>query len=190
MGLEKIISKILADSKAKEQSIISGAQKESKVLIADAKNKKAEILDSYQKKADEMISQMRIREEAGMEIDVNKKMLSIQREILDTSFDSLLEHFKNLPDDRKKTLYSAMIEKMRQEITTGTIHCRKGEERLFSGLSGYTMGQPIDTIGGFLVENSDGSLFFDMRFEALLRDIWVRNLKEISEILFPRGDSQ
>ena len=188
MGLEKIVSKILADSKAKEQSILADAQKDSQGILADAQKQKAEILDSYKVKAEQSAAQMRAREEAGMEIEVNKKMLSIRREILEDAFEGVLQHFMKIQDSEKRKLYTAMVARLRTEIPSGTIHCRKGEEGMFSGVSGFRVGPPVDTIGGFIAENSDGTLIMDMRLEVLLKEIWDKHLVEVSGLLFPDGE--
>ncbi len=184
MGLDKIVSKILADSKSREQSIVSGAQKEGKELLAEARKKKSEIIDAYQEKADQAIEDMKAREKAGMEIEVKKNMLSVRREILEEAFDSVLEHFLNLPDNEKRVIYSATISRLQGEFQQGRIHCRRGEENFFSGIPNFTVAEPVDTIGGFIAENTDGSLIIDMRFETLLKEIWDHHLVEISGILF------
>jgi len=189
MGLDKIVTKILADSKAKEQSIISDAHKQSEELMADAMRQKAELLDSYQKRAEQAIAQMKVREGAGMEIEVKKKLLSTRREILEDTFDSVLEHFMNLPESEKRKLYSAMMTRLKVEFQGGKIHCRRGEEGLFPAMPGFTMVEPVETMGGFIAESNDGSLMVDMRFEALLKEIWDSHLVEISGILFPDGES-
>jgi V/A-type H+-transporting ATPase subunit E len=184
MGLDKIVASILADSKVKEQSILSEAAAETKTLMAEVSRRNVEVLKAYRKKTEESVARLKERQEAGMEIEVKKQMLSARKQILDESFDRVLKHFGALPESDKRKLYSAMSVKLLAEFKSGTIHCRKGDEHLFAGLSGFTIGQPMDIIGGFLAENSDGTLVFDMRFKVLLKDIWDRHLNEISDMLF------
>lgn len=184
MGLDKIVVSILADSKAKEQSILSGAEAEAKAIMDEANRRKAEVLDDYRRRADESVASLKERQKAGLEIEVKKQMLSTRKEILDDSFDRILKYFGALPEPDRKKLYSAMTSRLLTQFKIGTIHCRKDDEHLFSGLSGFTIGQPMDIVGGFMAENQDGTLVFDMRFEVLLEDMFNRHLGDISNMLF------
>ena len=42
----------------------------------------------------------------------------------------------------------------------------------------------VDGLGGFVLEDTDGSVLMDYRFEGRLRDAWDEKLGEVSSILF------
>ena len=190
MSLEKIVASILANSKADEQNILLEARADARAVMDEASHGKAKILENYRIKTEKTISMMKERAEAGMEIDEKKEILSIRRQILEDMFNRVLEHFSNLPDASKQKLYSAMAARLLTEFTRGRIHCRRDEAHLLGGIGQFSMGEPIDTAGGFLAENDDGTLVMDMRFEVLLKDLWDRNLDIISGLLFEDGEAQ
>ena len=171
MGLDKIVTRVVADSKANEANIIAEANKDREETLREAAKKRAEILETFRVDMEKTISQMKVRAEAGMEIDVKKEMLSTRKQILENMFEKVLEHFREIPDATKRKLYSALTTKLLEEFTQGTIHCRSGEEHLFRGIGQFSVGQPIDTAGGFIAESSDGNLVMDMRFEGLLKEL-------------------
>jgi vacuolar-type H+-ATPase subunit E/Vma4 len=188
MSLEKIVSKVESDSKAAEQAILQEAARYRNEQIRQTSLKRDEILKEFNLKAEQTIVQLRSREEAGLEMEVKKRMLSSRKNVLDSAFAGVLEHFKNLPAGAKKNLYAALMARVSKEIPSGKIRHLKGEESLFSGFKAYTKGEPTEGIGGFIVVSADGHLEMDMRFEVLLKELWDRNLGEISAKLFHDGE--
>ncbi len=187
MSLEKIVSKVEQDSKAAEQAMLQEAAKQRNERITQANRRRDEILAEHSHKALQTIAQLRSREEAGLEMEVKKRMLMSRKRILDTAFRGVLEHFAKLSPADKKKIYAALMAKAAKDIPSGRIHFVKGEESLFSGHSGYTKGGHITSAGGFILESDDGHLEMDMRFEVLLKDLWDRNLGEVSSMLFGEG---
>jgi vacuolar-type H+-ATPase subunit E/Vma4 len=187
MSLEKIVSKVVADSQAAEQAILQGATRYRNEQLRQASQKSDEMLKEFNLKAEQAIAQLRSREEAGLEMEVKKRMLSSRKNTLDSAFAGVLEHFKNLPAGAKTGLYVALMARVSKEIPSGKIRHIKGEDSLFSGFKAYTKGEPIEGIGGFIVVSADGRMEMDMRFEVLLKELWDRNLGEISAKLFSDG---
>ena len=188
MSLEKIVSKIDADSKAAELAILQEGARHRDEQLKAASQKRAEILKEFNVRAEQAITQLNSREIAGLEMEIKKRMLASRRRTLDSAFEGVLEHFKKLPNTAKKNLYAALMAKAMKDIPSGTVRHLKGEESLFSAYSSFRSGQPIDGIGGFIVQSPDGKLEMDMRLEVLLRELWDRNLGEISARLFSDGD--
>ena len=120
MGLDKIVTRVVADSKANEANIIAKANKEREELLREAAKKRTEILEAFRVDMEKTISQMKERAEAGMEIDIKKEMLSTRKQILENMFDRVLEHFREIPDTSKRELYSALTKKLLDEFTQGT----------------------------------------------------------------------
>jgi vacuolar-type H+-ATPase subunit E/Vma4 len=46
------------------------------------------------------------------------------------------------------------------------------------------MGDAVDGIGGFVLEATDGSVSYDMRFDTLLETSWKDQLSSMTTILF------
>ena len=188
MGLEKIVERIVVESQAEEKRIISEAEAERQKMLGEAGKKRDEILADYRKRMEEAVVQLKQREAARTEVEVKKRFLEIRKEILDDAYRTVLEHFSALPEDTRRKYYSAMLKQVVAELPSGVIRCGKGEERFFSGIPNFTVGENIDCIGGFLAESTDGSVVLDMRFDDIVREIWERNAGEISRTIFPEGE--
>lgn len=187
MSLEKIVSKVEADSKAAEAGILREAEAQRQEALAAAKMRRDELLAEYKARAEQAVAQLKAREEAGLEMELKKRTLASRRRTLDRAFTSVLAHFAALPQDSKKRLYKSMMARVSAEIPGGKLRCRKGDEGLLSGFRGFSAGEPIDCAGGFIAVSDDGRVEVDMRFEVLLREVWDRNLGEVSAILFGDG---
>ena len=190
MELEKIIAGIEADSLSGARKIIDLAEQEKKKLLDEAQKQRQETLSRCSKTTVEQMEQLAIREKARTDVEVKKTTLIQEKLILQKAFDAVLAHFEKLPENRKRAYYSALMTNVRSEMPTGMIHCRKGEEPLFSAFSQYKLGENIETIGGFTVESNDGTIMLDMRFENLLKDIWEKHIGEIAALLLDNGAKQ
>lgn len=188
MGLEHIVERIVAESQAEEKRILSEAEVERQRMLSEAGKKRDEILADYRKQADDAVAQLKQREAARTEVEVKKRFLEIMKEILDDARHTVMGHFGALPEDTKRKYYSAMLKQVVSELPAGVIRCRRGEEKFFSGIPNFTVGENIDCIGGFLAESTDGRVVLDMRFDDIIREIWEKNAGEISSIIFPEGE--
>lgn len=187
MSLEKIVSRIEQDSKAAEQAILQESAQNREKQLKQANQEKARILKDFTAKAEQAIAQLRLREEAGLEMELKKNALASRKRSMDRAFEGVLEHFRALPAGEKKKLYAALMAQVVKDIPAGRIRHLKGEESLFSGFPGFKSGEPIQGVGGFIAVSTDGRLEMDMRFEVLLKDLWDRSLGEISAQLFGDG---
>lgn len=185
MGLERIVERIVSESEAKEKQIISKAEAERQRMLEEAGKKRDEILARYRQLIEENTAQVQQRETARTAVEVKKRLLQARKEILDETQKAVLDHFRSIPEDIGRKYYSAMLKQAVRELHSGIIRCRKGDERLFSGIPNFSVGENIDCIGGFLAESRDGSVIVDMRFDDIIREIWERNAGEIFSRIFP-----
>ena len=107
--------------------------------------------------------------EAG-KLEAKKILFDAINKNLDSTFDVIK---KELDDYSKKPEYKKVMQKLvdyskkmlAKEIV---VHCRKEDKSFFK--SGVKVGSPIQTIGGFVAENKEGTMEIDLTFEELLRN--------------------
>ena len=59
------------------------------------------------------------------------------------------------------------------------------DRKALSELAGKRgMGDAVDGLGGFVLEATDGSVSYDMRFDTLLETSWKDQLSSTNKILF------
>ncbi|MAH90475.1 MAG: hypothetical protein CMA11_01750 [Euryarchaeota archaeon] len=49
---------------------------------------------------------------------------------------------------------------------------------------GYSIGDEVDGLGGFVLEAEDGTLSFDLRFDTLLDNAWIEQRAAVNQALF------
>ena len=107
--------------------------------------------------------------EAG-KLEAKKILFEAINKNLDSTFDVIK---KELGDYSKKPEYKKVMQKLvdyskkmlAKEIV---VHCRKEDKSFFK--SGVKVGSTIQTIGGFVAENKEGTMEIDLTFEELLRN--------------------
>ena len=89
---------------------------------------------------------------------------------LSSAFDVIKQELKNYTKtpQYKKTL-EGMVNSAKKKIDQNiVIHCRDEDNSLLKNM-GVTIGSSIQTLGGIVAENKDGTKELDLTFEELLR---------------------
>ena len=203
MGVDKIKSKILEDAKAEANKIISEAEEEKAKILEKAKEeaekRKAEILKKGEKEAE--MTKSRIISEAKLE--AKKKLLKAKEEIIEMAIKKLREELTKLPEqpDYKDKLIKLIKEgavslgggelvvrlnkKDMALIDDSTLwNLEKEVESVTKKVTVLKKGEPVDIIGGCIIETADGLKSLDNSLEAIFnRNLNVIRLK-ITEKLF------
>jgi len=90
---------------------------------------------------------------------------------LESALTTIREQLKNYtkgPEYRKVLEFIVDISKKKLGENI-VIHCREEDRSILKEL-GVTIGSPIQTIGGLIAENTEGTKELDMTFEELLRN--------------------
>ena len=106
--------------------------------------------------------------EAG-KLEAKKILFNAINKNLDSTFDVIR---KELDDYSKKPEYKQVIQKLvdyskkvlAKELV---VRCREEDKQFFK--SGVKVGSTIQTLGGFIAENKEGTKEIDLTFEELLR---------------------
>ncbi len=203
MGVDKIKSKILEDAKAEANKIISEAEEEKAKILEKAKEeaekRKAEILKKGEKEAE--MTKSRIISEAKLE--AKKKLLKAKEEIIEMAIKKLREELTKLPEqpDYKDKLIKLIKEgavslgggelvvrlnkKDMALIDDSTLwNLEKEVESVTKKVTVLKKGEPVDIIGGCIIETADGLKSLDNSLEAIFnRNLNIIRLK-ITEKLF------
>jgi len=107
--------------------------------------------------------------EAG-KLEAKKILFDAINKNLDSTFDVIK---KELDDYSKKPEYKKVMQKLvdyskKMLAKELVVHCREEDKSFFK--SGVKVGSTIQTIGGFVAENKEGTMEIDLTFEELLRN--------------------
>ncbi len=150
------LDKKLSDKKSETDSKKNSAVKELKENYANEAKTKAE------REGARIV-------EAG-KLEAKKILFDAINTNLDSTFDVIK---KELDGYSKKSEYKKILQKLidyskkvlAKEII---VHCREEDKSFFK--SGVKVGSTIQTLGGFIAENKEGTKEIDLTFEELLRN--------------------
>jgi len=171
MSIEIFIQEI-ENRKKKDISIIEKQLNEKKLEIENQKTSKIqELKQSFEKDANSRSEREAARILEGGKLDAKKILFDAINKNLDSTFDIIK---KDLGEYTQNPEYKNILKKMIKTSKNAlgkniTIHFKE-EDKSFFNDSDVTLGSTIQTLGGIIAENSDGTKELDLTFEELLRN--------------------
>jgi len=107
--------------------------------------------------------------EAG-KLDAKKILFDAINKNLDSTFDTIKQELSTYTKNPEyKKILQKMVETAKKALDNKiTVHCREEDQAVFN-TQDVTIGSSIQTLGGIIAENNDGTKELDLTFEELLR---------------------
>mgnify|MGYP006085141689 CR=1 FL=1 len=186
MTLEKLAIDIQASADAEADELLKAAKKEAKDILSEANARASSISNDASSKAGKEADQI-AREVVASARQANQKEILIARRIeLDSTLESARKQLGSSSLAGRASLLKSLI-KQAGTISQGKMILRPtsiDRAALEDSAKGYSMGDTVDGLGGFVLEAEDGSISFDMRFDTLLDNAWIEQRSTINETLF------
>ena len=201
-GTDKIVSSIMSEAQEKADVIIQDANAEvSQIKVKAEKTAEAEktkILENGNKQSDMRYQQ--IVSEAKM--NARRAELGAKEEVIEAAFNKATEELKataSSGSEEYEASLSKMIKEAADEIGGDDLIIQLNEadtKELKADLSSqgsdsfeldgikFTLGEPIDTIGGAILKTSNGDIEVNNTIEARLDRFKSILRSEVAEILF------
>jgi len=184
MALDNVRKDIIESAKAKGAEHMLAAQKEAAAIMAEAEATISEMRKREGKKLEEAIEHLRRQELSSAELESKKIVLAKQKDILNRAFQDSLAALEDSKPATKKQYYAKMVEATQGLLEEPKIHCPTGEKARLKDVKAHSVMEDADITGGLILESQDGSVRVDMQFETILRSVWEKELKDLSDILF------
>lgn len=184
MTLDNVLNEIHAKGQQDVSKIIQEGQREAEKLLAEAKTKLKNMEDTKQKETNEKIKQLKIQELSIAELDAKKFILNMQKDMLERLRNHVLTKLSELTDEKNQQYLKTLIDRSKKEFDKGKIYCNAKDEGFVKKNSPFEFGGKIDCVGGVLVENEEGSINMDFRYENILDEAWKDVMKDVSKLLF------
>ena len=182
MSLEKVIYKIEKEGEKEIKSIELETKRQAEQIIQIAKKKSQELTKARHSEAEKLIENLRIQEKSIAELEAKKIRLNTEKEMLDATYQECLDALNSISHEK---LISSLLNKVKKEMPEATsIYSNKRDEELVRSLSDLNYAGNIESIGGIIAENIDGTMRLDYRYETIASNVWNRSLKEIADKLF------
>lgn len=184
MGLEVVVNEIIQEGRKEADRMEREGLQEAKAILEEARSKAEGILDQRKDAADKEAQRIEQQETSRAEFEAKRRVLTAKRALWERLKKETLSTLEGLDDDRRRTYLEKLLEQARKDIPEGIVHVRKQDEGLLGNTRGFDVQGDLEAIGGLVVEDPQGTVSLDLRFETLLEDLWSQVLKEESKRLF------
>lgn len=184
MGKSTVADTVIEDAKkiAKEYGEQLEEKKKSKLHDIDNNVDKLKIKKQYFLK--EKISLLARTEASGVNLEIKRKRLRMEQEVLEKIFAITKTKLENIEPKKREIILKKLISVAELEY----IFSNKNDEKHARKLVGEKYKGNINTIGGISTEDPTGKIKEDFTFEATLNYVFENNLKEIRDILFGEAE--
>ena len=183
MSLDALAAEIASQAEAEAKAIVEAAQAEAKRIEEEARNEVSEVSSISSDKAERESAQLSVEVVASARQANQKRALIAQRKELDATWESVKEEVRSPKMKGRKGILDSLV-KEASSSKSGMIMRPVTSDRATLSKSGFTMGEDIEGLGGFVLESKDGSTVLDYRFDFRLEAAWKDNLGEVNKILF------
>ena len=183
MGLEKVKSRVKQETEQKIKEKIKAARAEASKITGSARKRAKGEATLFKQKLDEELEQIKKRENASVNLEINKVNLDFRKRFMDQVFESAKEHLENMSDDKRTKHVKSLLKKANHEIKAAVVHCNKKDEKHVG--EKYKI-KHAEILGGLIAESKNGELRVDYSYETLTEDLKETLMPEISKILFEK----
>lgn len=184
MGLDRVIEEILSAGEEKSRKLLAEAEAEKRKIVSTAKTEAERHRDERDKAFEHRVALLRQQALSSAELEAKKRILQEQNMLLSRTKDEVLRALSAMDANSKKKLLEKLSRIASKRLSKGVLHCREEDEKLVTAPAGFKTVADLRAAGGILAESADGSYRIDLTFEALLEDVWGKNVQSVYGILF------
>ncbi len=182
MGLDIVVKDIQEGARAEVSRIKAEGDAKASEIINEAKEVQKKMLGDSLAKAEEDLQNLHQQVISSANLEVKRITLNRRKELLDKVYTQTIESIKSMPASKKEELLKYIIGKY--EASGARIYSSKASEETVKKLTSLTYAGNIDCIGGVVLENEDRTVRLDFTYDSILKNVYERSLKQISDILY------
>ncbi|MEZ7993736.1 MAG: V-type ATP synthase subunit E family protein [Candidatus Poseidoniaceae archaeon] len=186
MTLETLAKDIASSAQTEANAILKEANTSAKEIIAEAEAKAAIIRDKAGSRASREAEQLAREIVASAQQSNKKDELVARRVVLDATFEEAKGQLADPALSGRASILKGLMAQA-DELAVGDFTVRPVaiDRAALSGIAGSrVIGDDVEGLGGFILEATDGSVSFDMRFDKLLDQVWSDKRTSINATLF------
>jgi len=191
MSLESVADDIREQARAEAERIREAAEAEADAIIEEAEAEADELRAERKRETERQVSQEREQTVSSAKLEAKQLRLRAHRDALDAVRTSVEEHIADIGGEQRRELTGELLDAALAEFEEGeplVVHGRATDEALLESLTDdqdrLRIGEPVDRIGGVIVEGTETSMRVDNSFDTVLKEVWEDNLRHISDQLF------
>ncbi|MBI31963.1 MAG: hypothetical protein CMB72_05230 [Euryarchaeota archaeon] len=186
MSLEQLAKDIAAEAASEAKAIIAEAKKQAADIASDAQ-KEVEMHASSTLSGSEIEAAQIAKESVASARQMNQKdVLVARREEIDITLDAVRSQLGNPKLAKRSAMLDSMLKQAKSESSGKMTLLPASIDRaaLEQKASGFTVGEDIDALGGFILVAEDNSIRLDYTFDNRLEEVWIDSLGDVTRTLF------
>ncbi|AEH25237.1 V-type ATP synthase subunit E [Pyrococcus yayanosii] len=200
-GAKLIINEINREAEQKIKYVLEEAEKEAAKIREEARKRAEDRAEWILRKAQTQGEMEKQRVIANAKLEVRRKRLALQEELIEEALNAIRDRLANLPKAEYLETIKGLLKASIEELGEEKVRVSSNEETLkliaenIDEIKAFLreslgrevsleLGEKIETIGGVVVENQDGSVRVDNTFEARMERMIGELRATIARILF------
>ena len=186
MSLEKLAKDIAAQAEAEASEIIAEAKAEAKRISKGASSEVATISSDAMAMAEKQAAQIGVESVASARQTNQKDILIAKRVQIDLTYDAVHEKLGSPKLGKRSAMLDSLLKDAKAEAK-GKMTLRPAaidRSALEQKASGFTLGDDVEALGGFMLVSDDGSISLYYTFDSKLNDAWLTSLGDVNRTLF------
>ena len=184
MALDSVKMEIDRSAEEAVKAVKAETDAEIARINADADAKIASIRERENKRLEESIARLSRQEVSSTELESKKIVLVEKKEILEEAFAATLADLESAPKEKKLAQYKKMVEAVKQAIERPKAYMSPADSFKAADLGVSEIVKDERITGGLILESEDGSVQVDMQYKTILKTVWDREMKSLSDTLF------
>jgi V/A-type H+-transporting ATPase subunit E len=182
MGLDIVVKDIQEGARAEVSRIKAEGDAKASEIINEAKDIQKKMLGDSLAKAEEDLQNLHQQVISSANLEVKRITLNKRKELLDTVYTQTVEKIKSMPASKKEELLKSILSK--HEASGARVYSSKESEATVKKLTSLTYAGNLNSIGGIVLETEDGAVRLDFTYDSILKSVYERSLKQISDMLY------
>ncbi|MCJ7516561.1 MAG: V-type ATP synthase subunit E family protein [Methanomassiliicoccales archaeon] len=184
MALDKVVKDILDIARMEANKLSEGAEKEKTAILRAADEEIAKKRKLQERVLQEALRRSTRQEISSAELEAKRIILNARKEILDKVFEETLHEIESMPAQEKAKIYCKVYSNAKDLVPRPKVICPRGESKLLSDCVEPERVMESDMRSGLILESEDGTIRLDYRFKSILEEVWEKELRNISNMLF------
>ena len=191
MSLETVVEDIRDEARARAEEVRTDGESRAEDILEEAERDAEEVLEEAEREVERQVAQEREQKVSSAKLEAKQQRLEARREVLEDVRDDVEARVADIDGDEREELTRTLLEAATAEFDgDGTVHVhgRADDEELLESVledfEGFEVGEPVDCLGGVVVESDASRVRVNNTFDSVLEEVWEENLREISARLF------
>jgi len=186
MGLGEVKAAITEKTKLEVAAIMDAAKNEAAGIINEAQLAVSKKREEHSSQTKTIMDAMERKELAAGQQQRKSMLLEEKRKAIEAVFTSVASSLGSMPDNERNEILAKLAAKAAAAIDVQRILCNSRDIQALGKLfPNATVVADKRITGGFIADNSNGSVRSDYTYDTLLAAVREQRLAELSNLLFP-----